>query len=421
MQQKDSILMNIHSSHLGQFSGKNVLLLQGPVGTFFDYVAKQLANAGAKSVTKINFNGGDRWFYSHTAIDYRGSDRAWPSFCENILEKRSVDAILLFGDCRPLHQTAIQVAKTLGVQVWVFEEGYARPNYVTLQKDGVNGFSDLTKDVDFYHQQTILPLPKDVPVGATLGAAAKQAMTYYIAAALAWPYFFRYKHHRSLSLLEGPLWVRSYWRKLYYHRKEAGIQENLCSKESGNFFLVILQASLDSQIRFHSHYASVGEFMQEVAQSFAANAPSDSILIFKHHPIDRGYTDYTADVQRLKDQYSLNGRLQYIHDQHLPTLLSHAKGVVAINSTVGLSALDHAAPVKVTGKAIYDMEGLTYQGSLNEFWGAAGNTWQPDLVLHAKFKNYVIAHTQINGNIYKPFPLVAAEPGLAGAMKESHG
>lgn len=42
----------------------------------------------------------------------------------------------------------------------------------------------------------------------------------------------------------------------------------------------------------------------------------------------------------------------YIHDQHLPALLEHARGAMMINSTVGLSAIHHNTPLKVCGTAI---------------------------------------------------------------------
>ncbi|MBZ7929146.1 capsule biosynthesis protein, partial [Campylobacter sp. RM10542] len=41
-----------------EFSGKNVILLQGPVGNFFYRLAKKLKKYNAK-ILKINFNGGD--------------------------------------------------------------------------------------------------------------------------------------------------------------------------------------------------------------------------------------------------------------------------------------------------------------------------------------------------------------------------
>lgn len=41
-----------------EFSGKNVLLLQGPVGNFFHHLAIRMEKKQTK-VFKLNFNGGD--------------------------------------------------------------------------------------------------------------------------------------------------------------------------------------------------------------------------------------------------------------------------------------------------------------------------------------------------------------------------
>ena len=49
------------SEGLEQFSGKRVLLLQGPVGPFFALLAQDLREAGAE-VFKVNFNAGDCLF-----------------------------------------------------------------------------------------------------------------------------------------------------------------------------------------------------------------------------------------------------------------------------------------------------------------------------------------------------------------------
>jgi len=52
---------------------------------------------------------------------------------------------------------------------------------------------------------------------------------------------------------------------------------------------------------------------------------------------------------------------------HLPTLFSHILGTITINSTVGLQTMYHNSPVKVLGKAIYDIEGLTDKIDLDSF------------------------------------------------------
>ena len=412
--------MHAHVNQWVSFSGKNVLLLQGPVGRFFNRVANHLYSAGCGSVSKVNFNGGDAWFYTGPSVNFRASPSQWPQFCENFMTTRRIHAIMLFGDCRPVHKVAIAIAQRLGVEVWVFEEGYVRPNHITLERGGVNGFSQLPKDRAFYDQQAHVALKPEQAVGPTFAVAAWQAVVYYTVAALGWPLFGHYQHHRWLSMLDGLLWCRSLYRKWYYGLKESGVQDRLVSQQNKAYFLVVLQASLDQQILVHSPYNSVLEFMEEVVDSFAQYAPQDCLLVLKHHPMDRGYTDYTADMQRLTAKHGLQGRALYIHDQHLPTLLSHARGVVVVNSTVGLSAIDHATPVKVLGDAIYDVPGLTFQGPLQEFWVAA-QAWAPDMDLHAKFRNYVIAATQLNGSVYKPLPGASGSGTIWPIMENIQG
>ena len=62
-----------------------------------------------------------------------------------------------------------------------------------------------------------------------------------------------------------------------------------------------------------------------------------------------------------------------------------------------MSSLYHRRPTCVLGKAIYNMEGLTYQGGLDQFW-LEGKP--PELDLYQKFCNAIIHLTQINGDLY---------------------
>ena len=95
--------------------------------------------------------------------------------------------------------------------------------------------------------------------------------------------------------------------------------------------------------------------------------------------------------------YGLENRIHYVHDTDLPSLLQKAEGSVLINSTVGISSLYHDTPVKALGEAIYDIEGLTFQGSLESFWNAPGEV---DRDLFKRFRRYLIDKTQINGSLY---------------------
>ena len=115
---------------LSKFSGKKVLLLQGPVGPFFKYLAQDLEKQNAQ-VFKLNFNGGDDFFYSH-GESFTGKMSGLDEFLRNYLHKNSIDSIFVFGDCRPIHKIAKKVVDDVCVEWLVFEEGYLRPNHITL-------------------------------------------------------------------------------------------------------------------------------------------------------------------------------------------------------------------------------------------------------------------------------------------------
>jgi capsular polysaccharide export protein len=405
---------------LSAFSGKNVLLLQGPVGPFFWRLARDLTQAGAH-VTKVNFNGGDWLFYPTKAFNFQGRMEDWPSYFAQLLDQECIDVILLFGDCRPIHRLAHKIAHRRKLEIGVFEEGYFRPDFVTLERFGANNHSLIPREADFYLNSTIQPVGPTRHIGNTYWYTAWWAILYYLAASILHSFFFHYQHHRPLTWMECFPWIRSVWRKLYYLYKEHGIFTQLTHAHAGQFFLVPLQVHNDSQIHVHSRFDSVPHFINEVVTSFATHAPKNTILVIKHHPLDRGYHDHARFIRKLAEHFNLRGRCLYIHDQHLPTLLRFARGVVVINSTVGLSALHHGAPTKVCGKAIFDIAGLTFQGSLGKFWQ---NTQldKPDSRLLARFQSFLIQNTQLNGSFYKRLPLVKSATGLKWAtISKTHG
>jgi capsule polysaccharide modification protein KpsS len=117
--------------------------------------------------------------------------------------------------------------------------------------------------------------------------------------------------------------------------------------------------------------------------------------------MDRAYTHYGRLLERLSERHGLQGRLRYLHDQHLPTLLHHARGVVTINSTVGLQALHHRVPVITLGESVYQIPGLVYGGSLDEFWRSPGAV---DAALYSRFRAHLLASTQLNASFYARCP-----------------
>lgn len=397
-------------SRIESFRGKRILLLQGPMGPFFSRLARDLAAVGA-TVFKVNFNGGDWVFYPSNAVNFLGGMAEWPAFFDGLLTKHKIDLVLLFGDCRPLHQVAHELAHRRGVEIGVFEEGYIRPDYITLERFGVNGHSLIPRDPAFYFSAPDIPAKPTTPLGNTYWFAVLWVIVYYTASVLLQPWFRKYRHHRPLTAWEGVLWMRGVWRKWYAAYRERGWLARLRGTLSKRYFLVALQVHTDAQVHVHSTFESVEQFLLRVMNSFAAYAPAGTYLVIKHHPMDRAYRDYTRLITMHAKDMGISDRVVYIHDQHLPTLLEHARGVVVINSTVGLSAIHHGTPTKVCGTAIYDLPGLTFPENLDDFWSKSAEV-VVNQELYFRFRGYVIHLTQLNGNFYKRLDVPGSTAGL---------
>lgn len=388
----------------------NVLLLQGPVGPFFARFARDLETRGF-NVFKVNFNGGDALFYRRKrAINYQGKLKDWESYLERLLVNNEIGRIYLFGDCRAYHRVARKIAAELGVKVFVFEEGYIRPDFITLEEGGVNGNS-LMMDKDIVLSNTASRSKSDVmhPQNVFMRTAT-YSIVYYLAAALKRTKFKYYQHHRSFSpVREGARWLLSLARKRRYAKKEKAVISELIPQFEDNYFLCPLQVHCDMQVTAHSDFNSIEHFIGDVIASFVEHAPANKALVFKHHPLDRAYTDYSALFENLVSEHGLRGRVFYVHDLCLPTLLKNAQGTVLINSTVGMSSLFHGTPVKTMGRAIYDLEGLTFQGELANFWKNSGAV---DDSMFQRFRAYLIERNQLNGSLYRRFNGVNNAAGL---------
>ena len=400
---KQPVLQNNLQSLLE--SAENILLLQGPVGDFFQRLADWLT-ANGKTVHKFNFNAGDDYFYPPTqthTVAFNDSYDVFPEFLQKYIIQHQIQAVVGFGDTRPYHLLAKRIANENQASFWAFEEGYFRPYYITLEKDGVNAFSPLPRRADFFLEQ----FPKlaqqeyeaPTPVRGGFTPMAKNAIRYYIELFRNPRKYSDYIHHRAPNAGHYlKLWSLSILKRLNYYIEDIQIAKRVEAGKYGKFFIVPLQVFNDSQVRIHCDFSSVRSFLLHVLASFAAHAPADTNLIIKHHPMDRGFIDYSRDIKRfIKKHPKLKGRITYVHDVPLPVFLRHGLGMVTINSTSGLSGLIHNMPVKVLGRAHYDIPGITDQNTLAEFWN---HPTPPDSDLFHAYRMYHLNVTQINGNFY---------------------
>lgn len=391
---------------------RHFLFLQGFTSYFLTALAAKLRQEGHR-VTKVNFNTGDDTYWGvQPARHFREPPERLSEYLNELFCQEHYTDVVVMGDTRPIHTPIRPIAEKHGANLHVFEEGYFRPSWVTLEKNGVNGFSQLPHDPDWYRAagQQIPEQPVVQPVTNPLWLLAVHEVTYHLANILN-PFLYKgYRTHRSaISGVEFAGWGRRFARMpLWKQRDKRTIRQLIAAKT--DYFILPLQLDCDSQIKYHSPFDSMTQVLELVISSFAAAAPSHTKLVIKNHPLDTGLVDYRQIVKQLEQLKDLEGRLVYLESGDLPTLLKHTKGVVTVNSTVGTSSLIFSCPTIALGTAIYDMPGLTFQGSLDQFWRCAE---QPDAQLFSAFRNTVIHTTQVNGGFY-------SVNGVKLAVQNSH-
>jgi capsular polysaccharide export protein len=361
-------------------------------------------------VRRINISLGDELFWRLPATNYRGSLSNWREFLASYLSRETVTDIVLFGDCRPYHRVAISLATHRRIQVHVCEEGYIRPNWITVERGGVNGYSSLPRDPAAIRAlAAVLPDPVEETFNGSFARRAVWDVSYNLANMLGRPVYLGYRRHRpNHVLVEYAGWLK---QLLQRKRAVAGAEAEAARAlaHPGGYYLVPLQLDSDYQIRVHSQYAVLAEFLDEVFASFAKHAPPEPELLVKVHPLDNGLIDRAAQVREIAAKHGIAGRVRCIKGGHLPTLLERTRGVVVVNSTVGLTAIEVGRPTIALGASIYDVSGLAFQGGLDRFWQ---ELTPPEKDLFWAFRKVVINRTQVNGGFF-------CKVGVALAVKNA--
>src|SRR6185503_8740670 len=398
----------------GSGAQRTFLFLQGLSTPFFVRLAGAIAARGHR-VERINLSGGDRIFWPRLgAVNYRGRFPDWRGFLGAFLHERGVSDVILFGDCRPYHRVAVDLARSRGIQVHVFEEGYFRPDWITLERDGTNGHSRLPRGPEAYLAEAASILeeaPAALPVSGGFSTRVRWEILNQIATMLLAPLYPHYKRHRShhpLSEMCG--WLKRLAKRPFERRYAARLSRYLETARP-NYYLLPLQLETDYQIRRHSRFKSMGHVMEVTLESFARSAPTDSLLVIKLHPLDNGIANFRKQARKIAWRLKLGGRVLVMDGGHLPSLLARSEGVVVVNSTTGLSAIQYHKPVAVLGSAIFNLAGLTFQGPLDNFWRESA---PPDAELLSAFRKVVLTRAQVKGSFFTQDGLDLA---LAGAIE----
>jgi len=379
---------------------RHVLFLQGPGSLFFYRLSRSLLNSGIHT-SKIHLCPGDRLFWRKgQSASYKDGFESWGDYLTRYIAAHNVTDIALFSDIRPYHRVATRIAKSLDVNVFAFENGYFRPHWITMQLGGVNGRSpfpsnrrEIEKLVENLSEKDIQPA-YDGKLRPTryLGDILFHAVNHSFS--LTYPKFDGYRSAHPFGEAGG--WLR----KLRSYRRKGKQSEKVLSEVlTGDrpFFLYPLQLDHDFQLLEDSGFRTISEACESVIASFVAHAPKEALLLVKNHPLDNNMVDRESDIARLTRKFGAEDRIKYVESGHNPSILDRAAGMVTINSTMGTSALHHAVPLCVLGKAVYDIDGLTHKGGLDSFWSAPT---VPDMNFFKKFRTALIAHSQVSGSFH---------------------
>ena len=388
-------LATLNRSH----TPRNFLFLQGPASPFFGRLADRLSALG-HGVFRLNFCAGDQAYWgARPAWSHRSGEQGLDERLDAIYRQHGITDQILFGDRRPVHRPAVGQGAACGVRTHVFEEGYFRPWWITLERDGVNAHSRLPRDPAWFADtgRRLAEPAQPVRFDSPFRVRAAHDVAYHAAGLLNPVMFSGYRTHAPIAApLEYAGYVRRFaMLRLIGSRERSQAQALVASGRP--FYLLPLQLNTDVQIREHSGFAHMGEVIEQVMESFARHAPSDASLVIKNHPLDMGLMNFARIVRAGEQRFGLQGRTAYLEDGDLTALVRGARGVVTVNSSVGLVALEHGTPTLALAGAIYHLPGLTFQGALNDFWRAAE---PPDAPLFACFRRVVMHATQINGGLY---------------------
>src|SRR5258706_1292220 len=388
------------------------LFLQGMPSLFFRRIAAGLVARGCRT-TGINLCMGDRLFWGgRDAVNYRGSLADWPAFIEAFLVREGVTDLVLLGEQRRYHQEAIAAAQARGVRISVTDFGYLRPDWITLERDGMSGNSRFPRHMDEVRRLAALAPRSDLAPrysDSALRMALGDLLYSFSTALFGWLYpRYQRSDRRPHPMVYFPAIG---WRLLVarFAARRARRQLAALLAAPARDFILPLQLGHDFPIVSYSPFANLLEPPRSVIQSFAAHSTPDLRLVVKAHPWDPGLRRWRSIVARLAVDSGVGERVDFLNGGGIDELLRAAAGLVTVNSSAGLRALQLGCPVKVLGQAIYDMPGLSQPGRLDDFWRGPV---APDPANIDVFVAAIAATVQIRGVFFH-------EPGLSAAVEQA--
>jgi capsular polysaccharide export protein len=389
---------------------RSFLFLQGPTNLLFAKVAERLRGAGHEA-WRVNACVGDQIFWRGPgALAFRGRKDEWSGWLEALCQRKGISEIVLLGEKRDLHRAAIEVARARGIGVTVTDFGYRRPDWIVVERDGLNGDSRFPRDM-----AQIMRIAEGMPSADVtvryphrpLNQALWDMAFNLSSAFVPWP-FPNFARHTKRHPLSG--YLGTGWRLARSPREASRARKVLESLAGRLYFVFAMQMEDDFSLRAYSRFPDMESAMSEALRSFTECALKDAHILFKVHPLDPGLRPWRRILDRLSRERGVEGRVHFIDGGDLDAILGGSAGLVTVNSTAGVRAIELGVPVMALGEAVYGVPGIAYVGESEEFWSGAS---QIDPILGDAFLRALGAAVHVRGSMYDRAGIEAAADGMA--------
>lgn len=382
--------------------GRVFLFLQGPHGPFFHRLGRLVRRTGAQ-VWRVGFNAGDRAFWPDRGsyIPFRAPQADWPDRFAALVAEKGVTDLVLYGDTRPVHAEAIAIARSSGLTVHVFEEGYMRPYWVTYERGGSNGNSKLMQTSVAQMRKALGHADTDTAMPPASWGDTRQHIFYgalYHGCVLLLNGRYRaFRPHRALSVAQE---FRLYLKRLLLMPALA-VERRVATlrvRHGGfSYHLALLQLEHDASFQAHSPFSTMTEFLQAVIEGFAEGAPRHHHLVVKAHPLEDGRIPLRRELRRLARAHGIAERVHFVLGGKLAQLLDETVSAVTVNSTAGQQVLWRGIPLRTFGAAVYAKPEFVSTGPLSAFFARPE---RPDRRAYADFRRYLLETSQVAGGFY---------------------
>ena len=381
---------------------RHFLFLQGPHGPFFYELSRLLQAAGHK-VCRIGINRGDRHYWPDRATyeAYLGEMDDWETHLSDYLDRHSITDVVVYGDTRPIHDTAKALARARGIRIHCFEEGYLRPYWITYERDGANGNSRLM-DLSMAEISALIDQPDAAQPEAPAQWGAIWRHIFYgsiyhaniLFRNASYPNF---KSHRAEGVFQE--WML-HCKRLLVH--PFGLIQRRWStaqlmRLGAPYHVALLQLGHDASVQDHSPMRSMEEFIDATVAGFAVGAPGHHQLVFKAHPLEDGREPVQQLVEAAASDHGISDRVWFIQGGKLGPLLDRASSAITVNSTAGQQALWRGLPLKAFGRAVYSRPEFVSDQPLADFFA---KPTMPDQGAYRLYRQFLLETSQVGGGYY---------------------